>query len=244
MIIMEKAIRLQCFQSLANYRKPSSFIIKETFPLPPYSTVLGMIHAACEFTTLHSMKLSIQGINAGTISELYTRYSFSAGAKYEEDRHQICVKDTENYGVFKGIANVELVCNNQMVIHIMPEEKDFQKVYESLKNPPRYLSLGRYEDILDVERVDIVSILQREEVAVKRDMYIPVDYEMDEGEKLLENQQSTIYTLTKEYEVTKQGMRRWKQKGGRIRVYYIGAGETLSKAFVDDFEDDAAIIFV
>ena len=47
MRIMEKAIRLQCFQNLANYRKPSSFIIKETFPLPPYSTVLGMIHAAC-----------------------------------------------------------------------------------------------------------------------------------------------------------------------------------------------------
>ena len=52
MRIMEKAIRLQCFQNLANYRKPSSFIIKETFPLPPYSTVLGMIHAAVSYTHL------------------------------------------------------------------------------------------------------------------------------------------------------------------------------------------------
>ena len=147
MRIMEKAIRLQCFQNLANYRKPSSFIIKETFPLPPYSTVLGMIHAACEFTEFHPMKLSIQGTNAGTISELYTRYSFSSGSKYEEGRHQICIKDKENYGIFKGIANVELVCNNRMVIHIVPGEEDFQKVYESLKNPPKYFRLERYENI-------------------------------------------------------------------------------------------------
>lgn len=58
MLIM-KAIRVECFQNLVNYRKPSSFIIKETFPLPPYSTVLGMIHAACGFTTFHPMELSI-----------------------------------------------------------------------------------------------------------------------------------------------------------------------------------------
>ena len=82
----------------------------------------------------------------------------------------------------------------------MPGEEDFQKVYESLKNPPKYLSLGRYEDILDIESVDIVNIFQEEEVTVKRDIYIPVDYETEEGEKLLENQSSTIYTLTKEYE--------------------------------------------
>ena len=87
--IMEKAIRLQGFQNLVNYRKPSSFIIKETFPLPPYSTVLGMIHAACGFQEFHPMRVSIQGTNNGTISELYTRYSFSQGVKYEEGRHQI-----------------------------------------------------------------------------------------------------------------------------------------------------------
>ena len=143
---MEKAIRLQCFQNLVNYRKPSSFIIKETFPLPPYSTVLGMIHAACGYTEFHPMKLCIQGTNSGTVSELYTRYSFSAGAKFEEGRHQICIEDDEKYGIFRGIANVELICENHMVIHIVPNEKDFDTVYRSLKNPPRYLSLGRYED--------------------------------------------------------------------------------------------------
>ena len=128
---MERAIRVQCYQTLANYRKPSSFIIKETYPLPPYSTVLGMIHAICGFTELHSMKISIQGCNQGTVSELYTRYSFNGGGKYEPGRHQICVKDNDKeYGVFKGIANVELVCENSMIIHIVPEKEDFDIVYQ------------------------------------------------------------------------------------------------------------------
>ena len=239
MNIMERAIRLECFQNLVNYKKPSSFIIKETFPLPPYSTVLGMIHAACGYTEFHPMKLCIQGTNSGTISELYTRYSFSAGTKYEEGRHQICIEDGEKYGIFRGIANVELVCDNDMVIHVIPEEEDFEKVYNSLKYPPRYLSLGRYEDLLDIERVDIVNIHQEDEVEIKRDMYIPVNCGIELG-----NRHGTIYNLTKEYEITKQGLRRWKKENGRVKAYYCSGGVVIGEgAYVDDFEKDAALIF-
>ena len=236
---MERAIRVKCFQNLVNYKKPSSFIIKETFPLPPYSTVLGMIHAACGYTEVHPMKLCIQGTNSGTVSELYTRYSFSAGTKYEEGRHQICVEDGERYGIFRGIANVELVCDNDMVIHVIPEEDDFEKVYNSLKYPPRYLSLGRYEDLLDIERVDIVNIHQEDEVEIKRDMYIPVSYGIELGDR-----RGTIYNLTKEYEITKQGLRRWKKENGRVKAYYCSGGVVIDEgAYVDDFEKDAALIF-
>ncbi len=243
---MERAIRLQCFQNLVNYRKPSSFIIKETFPLPPYSTVLGMIHAACEFREFHPMKVSVQGENSGTISELYTRYSFSKGAKYEEGRHQICVEDDKLYGVYKGIANVELICENHMVIHIVPSEEDFDTVYRGLKNPPRYLSLGRYEDLLDVERVDIVNVHKEEDVVVKQNIYVPIPEDEAEKERLVGNQSSTIYTLTREYEKTKQNMRRWKREGGRIKAYYFPAGGRLGEAYVDDFggeEEHGAIVF-
>ena len=143
---MDRAIRIQCYQELANYRKPSSFIIKETFPLPPYSTVLGMIHAACGFKEFHPMKLSIQGTNNGMVSELYTRYSFTPGGKFDKTRHQICIKDDKEYGIFKGIANVELICENRMIIHVVPSDDDFDMVYHALCKPQRYPSLGRYED--------------------------------------------------------------------------------------------------
>ena len=119
------------------------------------------------------------------------------------------------------------------------EEDDFEKVYNSLKYPPRYLSLGRYEDLLDIERVDIVNIHQEDEVETKRDMYIPVNYGIDLGDK-----RGTIYNLTKEYEITKQGLRRWKKENGRVKAYYCSAKTSIGEgAYVDDFEKDAALIF-
>ena len=241
MHIMERAIRVQCFQNLANYRKPSSFLLKETFPLPPYSTVLGMIHAACGFTDFHPMALSIQGTNQGTISELYTRYSFSDGVRYEEGRHQMRVQDGRMaYGVYRGIAHVELVCENRMIFHIVPAEEDFETVYRSLKYPPRYLSLGRYEDLLDVERVDIVNLSDAKEVTVENDIYIPIDAKIHDRKLLPEQNGATIYTLTKEYE--KQGLRRWKSENGRIKAYYFPKGEVLPKAQVDDFGNGTLVV--
>ena len=39
---MVKAIKLHITQQMPNYRKPASFMIKESYPLPPYSSVIGM----------------------------------------------------------------------------------------------------------------------------------------------------------------------------------------------------------
>lgn len=232
---MERAIRVECFQNLVNYRKPSSFIIKESYPLPPYSTVLGMIHAVCGYPKgdFHPMKLSIQGKNAGSISELYTRYSFSFDTKYESGRHQLCIQDGDKtYGAFRGIAYVELICNNELVLHIQPSEEDFDTVYQSLRNPLIYPALGRHEDILDIISVEIVELHEEERVTAKNNIYIPVDSSIDIGHRSY-----TIYTLTKEYEITPQGLRRWKPEGGKVKAHYFPYGESVSSVLADNFGD-------
>ena len=211
MNIMERAIRIECYQRTANYRKPSSFIIKESYPMPPYSTVIGMVHAVCGFKEYHPMKVSIQGTNSGSVSELYTRYSFSMDSKYE---------------AFKGIAHVELICNSRMIIHIVPEEKDYDRVLEGLNNPVVYPSLGRYEDLLDIQSVREVTLSEDEQVETLNDIYMPVSSEIDDL--------GTIYTLTKEYEITKQGLRRWKKEGGKIKVYHMAKGTVFEDVCVDE----------
>ena len=48
----------------------------------------------------------------------------------------------------------------------------------------------------------------------------------------------------REYEITKQGLRRWKKENGRVKAYYCSAGTSIDEgAYVDDFEEDAALIF-
>lgn len=56
-----KAIRLHIKQNFANYRKEETVNNRMTYPLPPYSTVIGALHKACGYTEYHPMQLSIQG---------------------------------------------------------------------------------------------------------------------------------------------------------------------------------------
>ena len=56
-----RAVRLKLYQNLVNYKKPTSFQLRETYPLPPYSTVIGMVHRLCEFDQYKHMQVSIQG---------------------------------------------------------------------------------------------------------------------------------------------------------------------------------------
>lgn len=56
-----KAIRLHIKQNSANYRREETVKCRMTYPLPPYSTVIGALHKACGYTSYHPMKLSIQG---------------------------------------------------------------------------------------------------------------------------------------------------------------------------------------
>ncbi len=54
-------LRLKLFQETACYKKPLAFKVSETYPLPPYSTVKGMLHALVDATEFIPMRISVQG---------------------------------------------------------------------------------------------------------------------------------------------------------------------------------------
>ncbi len=83
-----KAIRIKLTQDMVNYRKPTSFQLKETYPLPPPSTVIGMTHYLCDFTEYKEMDISIQGKYHSKVNDLYTRYEFSN--QVVDDKHRRC----------------------------------------------------------------------------------------------------------------------------------------------------------
>lgn len=56
-----KAIRLHLKQNSANYRREETVNCRMTYPLPPYSTVIGALHKACGYTEYHPMQISVQG---------------------------------------------------------------------------------------------------------------------------------------------------------------------------------------
>lgn len=155
-----KGIKLVALQDFTNYRKPMSFQIKESYPLPPYSTVIGMVHNLCRYNKYEPMKVSIQGKYISKVNDLYTRYEFKNGANFESGRHNINVG---GLGVSRGVATQELLSQVELIIHIVPEdESKFDEIYQSLKTPWEYPSLGRREDLLEIKSVEIVDIIEQE----------------------------------------------------------------------------------
>ena len=210
-----KAVKLKLYQNMVNYKVPTSFQLKESYPLPPYSTVIGMVHSLCDFKEYKPMKISISGNYFSKVNNLYTRHEFN---------------NSDN--VIKGPATIELLVDVNLTIHIIPEDQSeefLNMIFEAFKYPREYPSLGRREDIVLIKDVKIVDV---EKKKLERDLsnreedfaYIPVNFIQEKlvnygDKKSGMNIYGTRYELTKNYtsdnigtEDKPQMIRFWKKE--------------------------------
>ena len=204
-----KAIKLKLYQNMVNYKVPTSFQLKESYPLPPYSTVIGMVHSLCDFKEYKPMKISISGSYFSKVNDLYTRYEFKNGNPFEMGRHQLNVN---GYGINRGVATAELLVDVNLTIHIIPEDQSeefLNTIFEAFKYPREYPSLGRREDIVLIKDVKIIDV---EKKKLEKDLsngeddfaYIPVNFIQEKlvnygDKKNGMNIYGTRYELTKNY---------------------------------------------
>ena len=175
----KEAVRIRIEQDLVNYKKPISFQLKESYPLPPYSTVIGMIHNMCRYDEYVDMHISIQGKYKSKVNDLYTRYEFKNGMNFDPKRHQLNVN---GFGVGRGVATVELLSQVELMIHICPEEQyRVEEIYQAFINPWEYPSLGRREDLVVIKEVEKTKIIRKKidddkSMEIDRYAYIPLKY--------------------------------------------------------------------
>lgn len=242
-----KAIRFKIEQELVNYKVPTSFQIKETYPLPPYSTIIGMIHNLCNYTTYQEMQISIQGYYHSKVNDLYTRYEFKPGYAYEKGRHQL---ETAGFGISKGVATTELLSEVELLIHIVPKNEDLLKELEQgLRYPREYPSLGRREDLAIIKEIKIVEVGWKEEgeqmeLAHHYAAYIPLDTK--DNVKIEGVKGGTIYRLNKNYRIENVGtskkpklFRKWEKIDAIYATDIVATHR--SKTLVDE---DNYIVFL
>ena len=73
-----KILKLKLFQETACYKKPFAFKVAETYPLPPFSTVIGMFHKILDAKSgeYFPMNISIQGNYESIFSNYQTLRMF------------------------------------------------------------------------------------------------------------------------------------------------------------------------
>lgn len=238
-----KAIRIKLYQNLCNYKMPTSLQLKETYPLPPYSTIIGMIHNVCGYTEYTPMRISVQGKYYSKVNDLYTRYEF-AGATYEEGRHQVKIPFQDKaVGLMKGVSTAELLVDVELVIHINSEdEQKLEEIYHAFKKPSEYISLGRREDIIRLDEASIVQVTSLSdfdyfEILKNIPKSINESYDAYIPSTMGELPNTTIYNINKIYEkkIIKKGteIRSWQ----KVKV----AHKTLDGDDLQLFEDTIEI---
>ena len=180
-----KAIKLKLYQNMVNYKVPTSFQLKESYPLPPYSTVIGMVHSLCDFKEYKPMKISISGNYFSKVNDLYTRYEFKERDTFKPERHQI---NADGLGITRGTAHAELLVDLEATIHVIPENQGLLNlILTSLKYPHKYLSLGRYEDIAYIKDIKIVDVFFKEldeDLEMEEEIFAYVPLSFFEEEKM------------------------------------------------------------
>jgi len=149
-----EALRLHLKQSSANYKREEIVENKMTYPLPPFSTVIGALHNICDFKEYMPMDISIQGDYHSLCKEAYIDHCF---LNTTQDDRGILIKMYNQANLSKGyqrVAYAQKPTGNSFRngITVMVENEALIKEYRDLKNLNDQISefkKGPYKDCLD-----------------------------------------------------------------------------------------------
>ncbi|HHD2752908.1 TPA: CRISPR-associated protein Cas5 [Clostridium perfringens] len=149
-----KALRIILTQNSANYRREETITNKMTYPLPPFSTVIGAIHNACGYREYKPMDISVQGTYESMGLEPYTDYCFLNSIN--DDRGILVKLKNENYlsnsfdkvaKALKSKGNSFLKGTTIQVYNesLLQEYRDLRVLGEEIES----FKKGRYSQVLD-----------------------------------------------------------------------------------------------
>lgn len=139
-----EVLRVKIFQPKACYTTPLSIKGIETYPLPPYSTIRGMIYNAMgrKFKESDEIEFSIQGKYSSIYRDYWNAVKFGIAGKEKKPIEVPTLNDVE------------------IIIHI--KSNIIEEIREALLKPKVYLSLGRIEDLIKIVECEKVTLKERD----------------------------------------------------------------------------------
>ena len=208
-----KILKLKIYQETACYRKPFATKVAGTYPLPPYSTVIGMFHKILQAQPgeYFPMNISIQG----SYESIFSNY--------------------QNLRMYKGKdkvtampRNVHQLLNINLIIHVQAEDEIIDKIYQNIINGAETFTLGRNEDIVRIDDIKIIKNIQEiEDADVEINAYIP---------EWIDNEVEGInYRLNTTYQIV-DNIRQWN----KVNVKYVekSTNKNIEKALRDEDGDN------
>ncbi len=199
-------LKIKLFQETACYLKPFAFKVGETYPLAPFSTVKGMLHAILNAKEYIPLQLSIQGEFESMFVDYQKKYMYK---KSDVPAQLITDGLKEQFETDSNLVTTmpmyqHLLFNVTHVIHVQAEPTILEELYNKFQNLSTTVSLGRWEDLVRVDQVELIEVQEEGNDVTKYTQYIPAtlreEYEMGEN--------SPFYHLPRKYTIVR-GRRQW-----------------------------------
>lgn len=208
-----KIMRLKLFQESACYKKPYAFKVAETYPLPPYSTIIGMFHKILQAQPgeYYPMNISVQG----EYESIFSNY--------------------QNLRMYKGKGevtamprNVHQLLNINLIIHVKADDEVIDKIYNNIINGEETFTLGRNEDLVRVDEIKIIQKINKIDdfMWMNHNAYIPT-YMLDVT--------GINYRLNTKYTIVDE-LRKWE----KVDVKYVEKDSEIDDGYIDE---DGEVIF-
>lgn len=200
----KKTILLEIFQPFAQYRNPFTFYYAQSYPLPPKSTIIGMLQNATgkyyrlgrEFWDLEvsvhggfeSVFWNYQSLIKGNIS--LVRYGNNITLWNQEAPLYGKGRTSQRTPVYQ-----QELFNGYLYIFLRGEEDKIDEVKEFLLNPQKILYLGRSEDVIFIKNIYSEDDLKIRNKEVKRSIWLKYPMYIKYDNFPIENQKFPVYSI-------------------------------------------------
>jgi len=224
----ERTLFIELFQPFAQYRNPFTFYYAQTYPLPPKSTITGMLqNAAGKYydESFWNLKVSVHG----GFESIFWNYQNlikgdisigKIGLLNKHDRNPLggSIWHPLYYSNIKAqrtpVHQQELF-NGHLFIFLRGNEDLIELIKSSLENPEKILYLGRSEDVAFIRNVIDINAYDAESnvKAVKKNIwlsyptYIKLKDKDSRKQFPIENEKFPVYSIPVRVEFWDDGNR-------------------------------------
>jgi len=155
-------LRIKCQGTFNSYRQPDFHTYHKTLPLPPKTTVAGLIGSALgisptevndEWLLKDRFKMGIIGTNNGQANDLWQI------RKYESKQIKAYQTGKEATPYKTAVIVRELLFQSKIVLYLtFKNECDFDIVKKAFGAPKWALSLGREDELVKIESIDDIEL--------------------------------------------------------------------------------------
>ncbi|MGB9734560.1 MAG: CRISPR-associated protein Cas5 [Anaerolineae bacterium] len=234
------ALEIRLRMPVAQFRNPLTFDYAQTYPLPPPSTVIGMVQSQLgEFGLGPRLAVSVKGIHravAFNYVRLVKGYLLMTGAgiinEFDEGKSAPLIASQRSPTYQQELHGLRLI------IHLGGDPELLARIRDALAAPRNVIALGRGEDVAFLEEEPRMVPVYSRDVGgvntVKYGTYVPADAEYLANSSVNRHPQYLI--LDPEYELedggraysiyAQRGLQRPGLRGTR-RVLYVEPGGSL-----------------